>query len=479
MKKYNYRSICIVTLILAVNYGCKKFVDLASPTVVRTDQYFKTQADFTAAVNGMYNGLRSYYGGFYAVAELPSDNTQANGYNLVTLPIDQLAWAVNNSNISANWASSYMIIARANVILDKIDAVNMSDDLKSQYKGEAKFIRALMYFNLVQFFGNIPLVVHEIKTEEEAYSYPQVPRQDVYNQIEADLKDAIQVLPADYSADKVGKATKGAAQSLLGKVLVTNEQYSEAVSVLEEVIDSKVYSLLPDYADVFSVKNKNNAETIFSIQYLGNSGYGEGSNFSIAFAPFGSGEEITSGGPPASGNEGTLDLYNSFENGDLRKVISIVQFPVTGSYYTRKFLDKPIGANEGANNWIVLRYADVLLLYAEALNEAGATVAALDPLNEVRGRAGLSLLSGLDQEAFRIAVQQERRVELCFEGHRWLDLLRTGTMLSTMAAYKEKYSIDGGYEVKNYEVTPNKVLFPIPFNEISLNPKLVQNPGYN
>ena len=479
MKVYSYRSICIVILMLSVNYGCKKFVDLASPTVVRTDQYFKTQADLTAAVNGMYSGLRGYYGGFYAVAEIPSDNTQANGYTLSTLPMDQLAWAVNTSNISGNWSSSYAIIARANIILDKIDAVSMPDDLKAQYKGEAKFIRALMYFNLVQFFGNIPLVVHEIKTEEEAYSYPQVPRQDVYDQVEADLKDAIQVLPATYSADKVGKATKGAAQSLLGKVLVTNKQYSEAVPVLEAVVHSGTYSLLPDYADVFSVKNKNNAETIFSVQYLGNSGYGEGSQFSIAFAPFGSGEEITSGGQPASANEGTLDLYNAFESGDLRRDVAIVQFPVTGVYYTRKYLDKPMAANEGGNNWIVMRYADVLLLYAEALNETGATETAIDPLNEVRDRADIPLLSGLDQSSLRTAIQKERRVELCFEGHRWFDLLRTETMLSTMTAYKEKYSIAGGYDVKNYEVTPNKILFPIPFNETSLNPKLVQNPGYN
>ena len=477
MKVYSYKSICIVILILGVNYGCKKFVDLAPPTIVRTDQYFKTQADLTAAVNGMYSGLRGYYGGFYAVAEIPSDNTQSNGYTISIAPMDQLTWATNNSNISGNWSSSYAIIARANIILDKIDAVSMPEDLKEQYKGEAKFIRALMYSNLVQFFGNIPLVVHEIKTEEEAYSYPQVPSQDVYNQIETDIKDAIQVLPTSYSTDKVGKATKGAAQSLLGKVLVTNKQFTEAIPVLKEVINSPVYSLLSSYADVFSVK-KNNAETIFSVQYLGNSGYGEGSQFSIAFAPFGSGEEITSGGQPASANEGTLDLYNAFESGDLRKNVAIVQFPVTGVYYTRKYLDKPMAGNEGGNNWIVMRYADVLLLYAEALNETGATEAAIDPLNEVRDRADIPLLSGMDQNSLRTAIQQERRVELCFEGHRWFDLLRTETMLSTMAAYKEKYLVTGGYQVGSYEVTPNKVLFPIPFNEISLNPKLVQNDGY-
>ena len=119
------------------------------------------------------------------------------------------------------------------------------------------------------------------------------------------------------------------------------------------------------------------------------------------------------------------------------------------------------------------------MLYAEALNETSATEAALDPLNEVRNRADIPLLSGLDQSSLRKAIQQERRVELCFEGHRWFDLLRTETMLSTMTAYKEKYSMAGGYDVANYDITPNKILFPIPFNEISLNPKLLQNPGYN
>lgn len=478
MKRYSYKSICIIILILNINYGCKKFVDLSSPTVVRTDQFFKTQADITAAVTGMYNSLRGYYNSFYIVAEIPSDNTQANGYTLPQLPMDQLTWVVNSSDVFNNWSSSYASIARANIILDKIDAVSMAEDLKEQYKGEAKFIRALMYFNLVRFFGNIPLIVHEIKTEEEAYSYPQVPEQDVYKQITTDLKEAIAVLPATYSADKIGKVTKGAARSLLGKVLVTNKQYADAIPILENVINAGNYSLLTDYATVFDTKNKNNAETIFSVQYLGNSGYGEGSQFSITFAPFGSGEDITSGGQPAGANEGTLDLYNAFETGDLRKNVAIARFALTGAYYTRKYLDKPIAGNEGDNNWIVIRYADVLLLYAEAVNETGATGNAFAPLNEVRSRAGLSILSGLDQDALRTAIQIERRVELCFEGHRWFDLLRTGTMLSVMAAYKEKYSDAGGYDVKNYAVTPNKILFPIPFNEISLNNKLIQNNGY-
>ena len=147
-------------------------------------------------------------------------------------------------------------------------------------------------------------------------------------------------------------------------------------------------------------------------------------------------------------------------------------------YYTLKFKDRPIAANEGKNNWPVIRYADVLLLLSEAQHETGDAAGALNSLNLVRARAGLTALNGADQDELRQAIQRERRVELCFEGHRWCDLLRTGTMLSTMRSYKEKYLRYGGYLVVNYDITDNKVLFPIPFREVSVNPGLVQNPGY-
>ncbi len=460
--------------------SCSDFVDIESPTTVRQDSYFRNTSDFTAAVNGMYNGLRSYYSGFYLLAEIPSDNAQINGYTLAQGPLDQLNWLPSTGEIQNNWVNSYSVIARCNTILERIEPFDMNPDLKKQYQGEARFTRALIYFNLVQLFGDVPLVLKSIESEEEAYTFLRVPVQDVYSQIKSDLLFAADNLPGKYDANNTGRVTSGAASALLGKVYVTNREFDAALPVLNRVTGSNLYKLLPDYEEVFSVGNKNNEEIIFDVQYLGGAGFGEGSNFSIGFAPAGSGTEITSGGSPGSANSGTLDLYNAFEEGDLRKKVAIAFWPSPDSlYYTLKFKDKPIAANEGKNNWPVIRYPDVLLLLSEAQNETGDIAGALNSLNQVRARAGLPLLKDTGQEELRQAIQRERRVELCFEGHRWFDLLRTGTMLSTMRAYKEKYLRYGGYLVVNYDVADHRVLFPIPFREVSVNPELVQNPGYN
>lgn len=467
----------LFSALVLLHSGCSDFVDLNPPTIVRQDQYFKTQSDFTAAVNGLYSSLRGYYGNFYQFAELPSDNTEANGYNLASADLDQLTWLTNTSSIQSLWLNSYSTIARANIILDRIDAITMDGTLKEQYKGEAKFVRALMYFNLVQFFGDVPLPLKELQTEEEAYTYARENVGKVYAQIQTDLLEAISALPVDYNASNKGKVTKGAAMGLLGKVYITNKQFAEGAAILKTLVESNTYALLEKYEDVFRVDNPFNKEILFSVQYLGN-GNGEGSNFSISFAPFGSGTEITSGGNPAGSNQGTLDLFNAFETGDNRKNVSIMRYPTTGDPYTRKFLDKPIANNEGNNDWPVLRYADVLLLYAEALNETGANTGVLTPLNAIRTRAGLAAFPTGSQAELRDLIQKERRVELCFEGHRWFDLLRTKQMLPVMSQYKKKYE-GKAYLVEYYQVSEPKYLFPIPFRERSLNPTLTQNNGYN
>lgn len=478
MKTQKYIWWSFLCCLLVIHTGCESFVDLSPPTMVRQDQYFKTQSDMTAAVNGVYGGLRSYYLNFYQMAEIPSDNTEANsGTEAGFGNLDRFTWQITDGVVQNRWLASYSIIARVNTILDRIDAVDMEKALKDQYVAEAKFVRALMYFNLVQFFGDVPLVVHEIKTEGEAYTYLRTPVADIYTQIVNDLADAGAVLPLSFSGNDLGRPNRGAAKGLLGKVYVTLKQYDKALPVLKDVIESGVHRLLPDYEEVFRVDNKNNEEIIYSIQYLGN-GNGEGSNFANSFAPRGSGTEIVSGGNPSGANCGTLDLLNAFEEGDLRKSVAIVQYDKgMMDRYTRKFIDRPISASEGNNSWPILRYPDVLLLYAEALAESGQIPEALIPLNEVRQRAGLAALQGLTQPDLRLAIEQERRVELCFEGHRWFDLLRTGRMVEVMTAYKEKYK-DSGYLVNTYDVSPHRALFPIPNRERSLNPDLIQNPGY-
>lgn len=191
--KTRYRILFAALALLQA--GCSDFVDLNPPTIVRQDQYFKTQADFAAAVNGLYSGLRGYYANFYLFAEIPSDNSEVNGYNLANADLDQLTWLTNTASIQTLWLSSYSTIARANIILDRIDAVPMDATIKEQFKGEARFVRALMYFNLVQFFGEVPLPLREITTEDEAYAYTRESTGKVYQQIQLDLQDAIKALP--------------------------------------------------------------------------------------------------------------------------------------------------------------------------------------------------------------------------------------------------------------------------------------------
>ncbi|WP_236969710.1 RagB/SusD family nutrient uptake outer membrane protein [Membranihabitans marinus] len=472
------KSIIYIFLCFFILVSCDDFVEIDSPTVVGQEQFFKSKTDFESAINGMYNGLKGYYSSFYQVAEIPSDNTEANGYNNSLSVMDQFVYNASTSFVQNNWIASYSNIARANVILDKINDVDFEEDLKQQFIGEAKFVRALMYFNLVQLYGDVPLVLTEIRSEEQAYSYLREPVSKVYEQIEEDLNQAVDFLPSEYSASEIGKPTRFAALGLLGKVFMTTKRFSDAIPVLEEVMDSQKFSLLSNFEDVFSVDNENNEEILFAVQYLGGSGFAEGSNFSLAFAPFGSGTEITSGGVPSGSNTGTLDLFLSFEDNDIRRSTSIALYPNSDSlYYTRKYLDRPVSTSEGDNDWPILRYADVLLLYAEALNETGSSEEALIPLNEVRERAGLNPIAELEADALASIILHERRVELCFEGHRWFDLLRTETMVPTMTAYKAKYT-DIGYGVQYYEVSEEKMLFPIPFREISLNPALTQNPGY-
>lgn len=472
------KGVLIASTLLAGGCG-EEFVELSSPTAVRQDQYFTSADDIRAALNGSYGGLRSYYDNFYIMAEVPSDNVEANLATDISVgDFDRFSWQPTNGTVNNRWSASYTIISNSNILLEKIEPVAMDEALKERYKAEAKFLRALMYFNLVRFFGDVPLVLTEIKSEPEAYSYNREPVSNVYAQIEKDLQEAATVLPVRYTGSDAGMATSGAAKSLLGKAYLTNKQYSQAATILKEVIDANVYQLLPVYADVFRANNGNNAEIIFSVQYT-RSGSKEGSNFAISFAPQGSNNEIVTGGSPGGLNQGTLDLFNAFEGGDLRKDVSIQRY--TGGsrpYYTRKFIDQPPTTFEGDNDWPVLRYSDVLLLYAEALNAVEQTTEAEKYLNQVRKRAGLAPKTGLPQSDFQLAIEQERRLELCFEGHRWFDLVRTGRMTEVMNAYITRYRTTGGYLVGNYQLTPNKVLYPVPFRELSLNTNLGQNPGY-
>ncbi len=476
IKKLIISSLSVLTLAVVLPACKKSFIDLTPQGIVPVTTYYTTEIDIKSALNGTYSSLRPIYNSQYGFGEVPSDNTQSFSESEVNFgEQDKFTWTSSSTNIQNAWSRFYTTISYANIVLGHVATPPMAQANRDSYTGQAKFIRALMYFNLVRMFGAVPLVLTEITSEQQAYTYNRTPVTDVYTQIEKDLTEAAAVLPASFTGSDIGRATSVAANALLGKVYLFENKLTQAETTLAQVVATQSGPLL-SYDQVFGLGKDNNREIIFSIQYLGG-GFGEGNTFATQFVPQTSGTTIigVSGG---SNNIGTPDLYNAFEPGDSRLNTAIGVF-VSGNltyYYAKKFTYPTVAAgNEGDNDWPVLRYADVVLMYAEVLNENGKTAAALTQLNLVRTRSNLAPKTGLSQADARIAIRNERRVELCFEAERWFDLIRWNTFVQVMQAYKAKYTPPSG---AFGNVLPTLALYPIPIREISLNPKLTQNPGY-
>ena len=463
----------------------ESFLDLKPISTATSDNFYKTADDFRNAVNGGYAGLQA--GGIiansYVFGEITSDNTVAVASGSVTDQdeFDRFYIKTTNPFISGRWNDSYSAITRYNTILDKIGPVAMDETLKNRYIAETKFLRAVVYFTLVRTFGDVPLILKPVSTPAEGYTFGRNPQSDVYAQIEKDLTEAESVLPVSYPAADLGRATKGAAKAFLGKVYLTQKKYAPAVSKLKEVIDLGVYVLLPSYADVFRVANKNNKESVFDVQYK-SGGAGEGNNWPNAFAPQNSGNAVIAFGGDGN-NQPTLDIINAYEAGDLRKDVSVASSytnaagQVIPDRFIKKYYDVPVAKGDNGNNIPLIRYADVLLMYAEALNEVSYQPAgdALNYLNMIRTRAGLAKKTAADipsQQAFRLAMEQERRVELAFEGHRWFDLVRTDRAIPVLNSKKEQIRLVN-------DLTANNLVFPIPQSQIDINKeKIKQNTGY-
>ncbi len=477
---YNFRYTVLFSLLLLLNVSCNDFLEIAPETQVNTAQFYQVPKDFETALVGAYSTLtQGYYGSdFFAFGEIRSDNTETGGYARVFEVFGTFELDATSPIVAAFWAKSYQGIQTANAIVGKIEAAEVPDAQRKQIVGEAKFIRALFYFNLVQIFGPVPLVTNVVTggTISEIYSIGRTPEEEVYQQIISDLQDAETAL-AGGPIPNEGRATIGSAKALLGKVYLTRQDYAAANTKLQEVIDLGNYVLLSDYQALFPpAVQENNSESIFEIQHLGGP---EGAFGSLAnlFAPRGSGDDIVLFTEGEGGRMvPTEDLINSYPDNDLRKDASVgfwidpneIEFP-----YPKKYLTTPFANDNDGANVYVLRYADVLLMKAEALNQIGyeAGGEAFDLLNQVRSRAGLADLTSAelpDQVSFQDHVLQERRWELAFEFHRWFDLKRTNTAISVINEYKPALSIE-----------PNDLLFPLPAAQIANNPDvLIQNPGY-
>jgi starch-binding outer membrane protein, SusD/RagB family len=468
MKFQMKNTIALLCMFLLVCTSCQKdFLELTPKSTIAPETFFKTSSDAITAVNGCYKslGLGSQYGGTFQVlmeqrADNFSDQDPSSGAGQ-NFQINRFSDNPGNTNLYTAWTSIYSGIYRCNTVLESIDPINMDNTLKNRIKGEASFIRALHYFNLVRFWGAVPLVTKII----DPVSAASLKRDDVtavYTQIENDLIFAAANLPATYGATDLGRVTQGAAKGLLGKVFLYQKKFSNARTVLDEVINSKVFSLLPNVADVFSATVKYHAEILFAVRFAkGISGQDHGFWYANT---------------QVIGVDTTIQkAYN--EAGDLRKtLVDPVKPTGNGNIMPRKFLDQPVN-NAAGNDFPVLRFADVLLIQAEVINELGysnsiAAGSAFAYLNAVRKRAGLKELTGTDlptQESFRAEIYKQRRLELPFECDRWFDLVRRGTAIAEIAANKK------------ITIAAFRLLYAIPQQEIDImnnSATFGQNPGY-
>jgi tetratricopeptide (TPR) repeat protein len=382
------------------------------------------------------------------------------------------------------WGWMFAGVNRTNFIMEFKDKTDFTG--KNEVIGQTRFLRAYYYFELVKWFGDVPLVVDKRIQFGDQFDVDRTPKAQVYAQIEEDLQFAAANLPA--SQADIGRVTKGAAQALLGKVLLYQDKFNEAANALETVINSGPYSLITDYSTMFENDNENNAESVFEVQYSDVQGAGFGclqcseGNVAVGF----NGIRSYSGPMFESGfsfNVPTQEVVDEFENGDVRKSIAILDIDawaaltgatfVTGyehtGYYNRKYIARQGDLNTGdanltnPNNYRSIRFADVLLMAAEALNRGGIDDArARTYLNRVRLRAELpeATASG---SSLTTAIFHERRVELVGEGHHFFDLVRTNRAAGQIDGF-----VSGKHE-----------LFPIPAIEIELTGnRWAQNPGY-
>lgn len=487
--KTNILSAIVVVFLIGFS-SCKKFLEEKPASIMVAENFYKTEADAEAAVTATYDGLNDqwniYFRGIYLLAELPTDNAEcgqgvANSY---IFALNDHTYGPVNDRIYTLYTYLYKTIANANVAIDHIPQIQMDEKKKNRLVAEAKFVRGLLYFNLVRLFGDVPLVLHQVTSLNEV-NVPRTATSEVYQQIISDLEFGEQYLDVVNTQKNLGRATQASATALLAKVYLTIKDYAKARDKAKSVIDNTNYGLLDSYFDIFTPQNRFNKEAIFSVQCKGNTGTGNGFGMALylprATIPL-------AGGGKVAGNSAdvpTVEFYNSFKPGDLRRDRTFfTQYDAGGGLVTfrphwYKYFDPSAITNlgEGTLNYHVIRYADMLLTYAEAINELnGPTAEAYNAVNKVRRRAygkpvgttnaAVDLTAGLSKDAFLDALLDERRWEFGFEDQRWFDLVRTGKLISVMKA-------KGSTSIKDYHV-----LFPLPQRELDVNKSLIQNPGY-
>jgi hypothetical protein len=472
--------------------SCKKnFLEVPPQGQQPAEQFWTSEVDATKAVNSIYANLRGWTEVAFApiaIESLGSDDTETgsdpsdgsvpfmNTYNNFTVTSTQ-------GQLSDFWNGRYQTINLCNQVIDNIPAINMDANLKGRYIGEAKFVRAYEYFRLVRAFGDVPLRLHLPKDATE-FNLPRTPKAQVWAAIEQDLTDAASVLSNSYANADIGRATKGAALAFHAKAAMYQAKWADVKTYTDQVI-ALGYSLFPNYEQLFRIQNEFNSESIFEVNAKHVPGNCDASNSQYS--------QVQGVRSVARGGWGfhvpTNDLANAYETGDPRKDATIIfrgettpegdAIPATvpNPMYNQKsyvpFKDPSNqDCNEGSDQNIrIMRFAEVLLMNAEANNELGNTVLALASLEKVRARARagnnliLPAVTTTDKTALRTAIWNERRVELAMEFDRYFDVIRQGRAATVFGP--------SGWKADKNEV------WPVPQSEIDLSAgTLTQNPGY-
>jgi len=467
--------------------ACNKEIDKAPISNLTTGNFWKTANDAEAGLTGAYNSLyqQFYIWDYETNGDVQSDNCYAGGNNADNFAIDNFQLNALNGNVTRDWQGLYDGVANANAVLDNVPGIDdpswAGTTRKQQILAEAKFLRALHYFYLVTTWGDVPLVLTNNATGAALYP-ARTPAAQVWIQIEQDLISAdSSLLPASGSNPNTGRALQGSADALLAKVYAQQLKYDSCLTWCNKVLANSYYSLLPNYADLFDGNHKNTVESLFEIQHstiANTTNYGP-----ELLLPY-----SLTGDTWAKFNVPTNDIIADYQSqhDTVRENASVywtvaadtagaipppyTKFPVPFSYKWKQ----PGGFNS-PDNEILIRLADIILLKAEALNQTGQTAQAIPLINQIRARVNLPAITATTQTDVAAAILNERRLELAFEGWRWLDLLRAGSQytISLMAS-----QVDPNGKPLNYALTTNRLLWPVPQSERDLDVNLSQNAGY-
>ncbi len=487
MKKQSF----IALVLLLVAGSCEQYLTKNPISNYNTGNFYKTQTDFELAINGVYVNLRGVVYNKAILMESRSDNTkvrQIGSENQLFALLSTFAETPATAGIIGYWTHYWSIINQSNLILEKIDdAAFDTEHLRNQIKGEAYFLRGFAYFELGWLWGGVPIVQKQA-TPQELAAIRRSTQTETLQFAEDNFLKAVELLPEKWEAKYLGKATRYAAKGYLARLYMFRSEFAKAEPHLADIVSSGYYGLFDTFAGAFDEVNDNGKEHLFQVQYQ--SGVG-GHGLGVPLNMFGQyrHENFPNGAGP--GLFVSTDLFDVFESGDTRRDYSIVKnlYTLSGVFNSTDMM--PIKFAHGLNqnnfftyglNFPLLRYSDVLLMYAEVLNETDqqGNENIGKGINLVRARGSLSPVSvtGLSKVEIRKIIMHERRVELAFEGLRWFDLLRTKTAKDVMG----KFLTSPENASLNVQMGEYRTLLPIPQEEININPNrdyMWQNPGYN